>query len=209
MPASTKPSTDPAAAHGKRADARRNVEAILDAAVVCLAHDPEANIGEIAKEAGVGRVTLYGHFASRAELIDAVFTRAMTETDAALERVDLTGDPREALARLVDGTWVLVNRVLALMHAAQRALPPDRIHAAHEGPMERVAGLIERGRSEGAFRADLPTSWLVTVFHAVLHAAADEITAGRLDADAAARLITSTLLAAYTPQAETQQEETQ
>ena len=38
----------PATAREKRADARRNVEAILEAALACLIRDPEANIGDIA-----------------------------------------------------------------------------------------------------------------------------------------------------------------
>jgi AcrR family transcriptional regulator len=52
------------AAREQRADARRNVEAILDAAQHCLSHDPQATIAHIAHAAGVGRVTLYGHFKS-------------------------------------------------------------------------------------------------------------------------------------------------
>jgi hypothetical protein len=47
-----------AARQHRRADARRNVEAILDAAERCLARDPDASMAEIAAEAGLG-----GHFA--------------------------------------------------------------------------------------------------------------------------------------------------
>jgi TetR/AcrR family transcriptional repressor of mexCD-oprJ operon len=59
--------------------------------------------------------------------------------------------------------------------------------------------LLQRGRREGAFRADLPTDWLVATFYGILHGAAAEITAGRLDPDGAAEVITATLLAAFTP----------
>ena len=71
------PSSDaqPAASKRQRADARRNVAAILDAATECLARDPEVSIADIATAAGVGRITLYGHFKTRAELIDAVVVR--------------------------------------------------------------------------------------------------------------------------------------
>src|SRR5437879_2135490 len=100
----------PATAKEKRADARRNIEAILDAALACLIRDPDANIGDIAKHAGVGRVTLYGHFSTRAELIDAVFTRVVAESDQILGAVDLTGDPREALTRLIESSWRIVHR---------------------------------------------------------------------------------------------------
>ena len=63
MPATRSPSTRPA--RPQRADARRNVAAILDAAVLCLTRNPDASIADIAEAAGVGRVTVYGHFKTR------------------------------------------------------------------------------------------------------------------------------------------------
>jgi AcrR family transcriptional regulator len=189
----------PATTREKRADARRNVEAILDAALACLIEDPDANVGDIAKAAGVGRVTLYGHFGTRAELIDAVFTRTVTESDRALGGVDLSGDPRRALTRLIESSWLVVYRFRALLRAAQRELPHDRIREAHDEPMRRLHGLLRRGQEEGMFRTDQPAEWLVAVFYNVVHGAADEIAAGRLAARDAARFIIATMLAAYTP----------
>ncbi|UGT70945.1 TetR/AcrR family transcriptional regulator [Nocardia gipuzkoensis] len=183
----------------KRADARRNIAAILDAAEECLIADPDANVSDIAKRAGVGRVTLYGHFASRTELIDAVFTRAVTSSDHALDAVDVGGDPREALARLVEASWKIIDQFRSLLLAAQNYLPAERIRVAHDLPMRRVCRLIERGRREGAFRDDLPISWMVAVYHSVVHGAAGEIAAGRLTDHDAAGLITATLLSAYAP----------
>lgn len=46
----------------RRADAQQNVERILDAAIDCLSRDSDASVVQIAQAAGVGRVTLYGHF---------------------------------------------------------------------------------------------------------------------------------------------------
>jgi TetR/AcrR family transcriptional repressor of mexCD-oprJ operon len=168
-----------------RADARRNVEAILDAALRCLATDPLTSVNDIAKAAGVGRVTLYG--------------RAIEQADEVLDAIDLTGDPRAALARLIASSWQIVDRSRTLLLAAERELPAERIRAHHDQPMRRVRALLQRGRRDGAFRADLPTDWLVATFYGILHGAAAEITAGRLDPDGAAEVITATLLAAYTP----------
>jgi len=47
------------------ADARYNIELVLDAAEACLTRDTDASMSDIAAEAGLGRVTIYGHFASR------------------------------------------------------------------------------------------------------------------------------------------------
>ncbi|TDD69694.1 TetR/AcrR family transcriptional regulator [Jiangella aurantiaca] len=184
---------------GKRADAQRNVAAILDAAAACLVRDPDASVSDIAAAAGVGRVTLYGHFASRTELVDAVFVRAVTRAHEALDAVDLTGDARQALARLVASSWQVIDESRMLLVAAQHTLPPERIRKLHENPMRRVRSLLERGRAAGVFRFDLPADWLVAVFYTVVHGAADEIGAGRLAAEAAADAITATLLAAFTP----------
>lgn len=40
----------------------------------------------------------------------------------------------------------------------------------------------------------MPTSWLVAVFHQILHGAGAEIASGRLDATDAPQLITETVL---------------
>ena len=89
----------------RRADARRNSAAILRAAQDCLVRDPEATVARIAKEAGVGRVTLYGHYATRAELVDAAFRQATEEAGAILSAVDTGGDPMAALTRLITASW--------------------------------------------------------------------------------------------------------
>jgi hypothetical protein len=63
-----------------------------------------------------------------------------------------------------------------------------------------VQSLIGQGQRAGTFRRDLPRPWLVTTAYSLMHAAAEDAGAGRLDPDDTARLITATLLAAFTPQ---------
>jgi TetR/AcrR family transcriptional repressor of mexCD-oprJ operon len=183
---------------GRRADAQRNIAAILDAAVACLALDPEASVADIAKTAGVGRVTLYGHFGTRADLIDAVMTRTMERADAVLDATDTTGDPAEALTRLVAASWQIVHQSRFVLRAANRELPAERIRAVHDRTLRRVQSLIDRGQRTGVFRTDLPKKWLVTSVFALMHTAAEETAAGRLNAADAPRIIAGTLLAALT-----------
>lgn len=189
--------TQPASrAQNQRADARRNRAAILAAAIQCLGRNPEASVGEIAREAGVGRVTLYGHFATRTELVDAAFVEAIEEGERALSAVDLQGDAEQALVRLIGTSWTLVDRFRSLLLAAQGVLPPGRIRSLHERPMERMHGLVTRGQRDGVFRSDLPASWLVGTIHSVMHGATEESNEGRLDPDDAARFISATVVAA-------------
>jgi len=184
-----------------RADARRNIAAILDAATDGLARDPELSIAGIAAAAGVGRITLYGHFKTRADLVDAVLVRTVQRADAILDATDTTGDPGEALGRLVASSWQLVHQFRNILLAAQRELPAERIRGVHDRILRRVRSLIEQGRRAGTFRSDMPEQWLITTAYSLMHGAAEDAAAGRLDAGDAPGLITATLLAAFTPPA--------
>ncbi|TYQ05528.1 UNVERIFIED_ORG: TetR family transcriptional regulator [Gordonia westfalica J30] len=184
----------------QRADARRNVEAILDAAVRVLARDPDASVAVIAREAGVGRVTLYGHFQNRVALLSAVVDRALNETTAAITEARLEeGEPFDALARLVVATWSVTHRHGALVVAAQRSLPQDALTSAHAAPMAAAETLFERGQRSGVFRDDISAAWLVALLHNVTHGASTAVHDGQLDAVEAPRLILATMAGTVTP----------
>lgn len=182
----------------QRADARRNVAAILDAAQHCLSTDPHATVAHIAEAAGVGRVTLYGHFKTRAELVDAVLERVSAQSSEVLDAVDTGGDPAAALVRLADATWEIVHRFNAVRQAAEGELPEERIRTHHDVHLRRLDALIARGQRAGTFRRDVPRHWLITICYRIMHAAADDCAAGRIKHRDAGRLIAATLLAAFT-----------
>ncbi|MFI2101795.1 TetR/AcrR family transcriptional regulator [Isoptericola sp. NPDC019693] len=193
---SSGPSADGGRDRAKRADAVRNVEAILAAATRVLATDPDASINDIAKAAGVGRVTLYGHFDSRATLVREVVDRAIAQTDEAMGQMDLGGNPRDALGRMLEATWHLTHRFGALVVAGSQVLPPDEMRRAHEGPMTRARGVLERGRDIGEFRDDMPIDWQLSVIQAILHGASAAVHRGEITADEAPALVRSTTLGA-------------
>ncbi|MEY7972584.1 TetR/AcrR family transcriptional regulator [Saccharomonospora xinjiangensis] len=180
-----------------RADAQRNRAAILRAAADTLRKNPDASMAQIASEAGVGRMTLYGHFRTRPELIEAALIDSLDRGEAVLADVDLGGDAREAFSRLIASSWLLVDEAGALLAAAQKELAPARIRELHRKAEARVRDLLERGQREGAFRTDLPVSWLLATTHVVMHGAADEVAAGRLTPEEAPRFIDATLQAAF------------
>ncbi|MEU9021593.1 TetR/AcrR family transcriptional regulator [Actinomadura sp. NPDC048394] len=188
-----------AAGPRRRADAERSIARIVTAARERLSGDPNAGIDDIAKAAGVGRMTLYGHFRTRADLVEAALADALRAGDEALSAVDLTGDARDALGRLLGSSWTLVAESAALLTAAQGVLPAERIRAQHAAPAQRVEELIRRGQDEGVFRTDLPIAWLVNVVHYVLQGAAEENRAGRLKPDETAQVVTATVQSILTP----------
>jgi TetR/AcrR family transcriptional repressor of mexCD-oprJ operon len=182
----------------RRVDAERNRAAILDAGLACFSRNADVSVADVARAAGVGRVTLYGHFPSRQDLIDAVVAHAISRADTALDAEALDDGPApEALSRLIRSSWRIVDHHRSLLSAAQRDLPPARIRQHHDQAMARVERLIARGQDETDFRTDLPRPWLVATFYSVLHSAAEEVDAGRLDPIQAPEILTATLLAAF------------
>lgn len=83
-----------------RADARRNIDALLEAALaVFTTSGVDAPVREIAVEAGVGVGTVYRHFPQRADLIAAVFRREIDACAEAASTLAAEYAPGEALAR--------------------------------------------------------------------------------------------------------------
>lgn len=175
----------PATDH-RRATAERNIEAILDAAERLLERGSEATIVGVANEAGVSRVTVYAHFATREQLLEAVVERAVQRTTEALDAVEPErGLPFEALGRVVDVGWRDLDRNNAIAQAAAEQLTPEALRHAHQAAHRRLRKLVDRGRRSGDFRTDVPAEWLVSSFHALIHAAGDDVRAGRMRPGAA------------------------
>lgn len=184
-----------AAKSARRADARQNAEKIVRAAVTCLGRDPEASMNDIAQEAGVGRVTLYGHFPSREALVEATMIRLLAQGDEVLEAIDLSGDPRDGLRKLMESGWLLIAQATSVLQAAQATLPHGRVQELHAKPEQRVHDLIRRGQAEGVFRTDIPADLLASVLHHILHGAASDVATRRLDPTDAPRFMAEMALA--------------
>jgi AcrR family transcriptional regulator len=179
----------------RRADAERNIATILDTARDLFAERANPSMSEVARAAGLGRVTLYAHFASREVLVEAVIERAISEADQALTALQLDTEPPDtALAMIIQSAWPILDRHRRLRAAAMAVLGPERLRRHHDRAFHHIESVIYRGQDDGVFRTDLSRDWLVTSFYAVLHAAADEVDAGRLTAARAPEVILATVL---------------
>src|ERR1700727_2773513 len=92
------------AAPRKGADARRNEQALLEAAAaVFVTSGVEAPVRDIAKAAGVGMGTIYRHFPTRADLIVAVYRHQVDAcAEAGPELLATSATPYAALQRWTD-----------------------------------------------------------------------------------------------------------
>lgn len=143
----------------KRADARRNEKALLDAAAaVFVASGVDAPVREIAAKAGVGMGTIYRHFPTRADLIIAVFrhqVEACAEAGPAL--LASNESPYAALERWVD----LFVDFLVTKHGLAGALQSDNagFEALHAYFLERLAPvcaeLLDASVAAGEVRAEV------------------------------------------------------
>lgn len=169
----------------RRADAERSIAAILDAAVEVLSERPDASMEEIAKAAGVARQTVYAHYPSREELLVAVGERALAQAVAAYEAAEPEqGSPAEALDRLVGSWWETVARHARLLEA-MRGSSAEEVHEFHAPILERLERFVRRGRRAGDFDRELPPGWQLASVLALMHAAADEVAAGRMSTEEA------------------------
>lgn len=172
----------------RRSDARRSIDAILNAARLVLGRRYDASMEDIAAAAGITRQTVYAHFPSRDALVAALIEAAAAEYAALLDAADLdTAPPADALTRFLDAGWRFLDRhPLLLNTAAARNARPE--NDPHEFVPPRLERLIQRGQDTGEFDASLPASWLATAVLGLQHTAADEIAGGRLAAPEAEAL---------------------
>ncbi|NPC96846.1 TetR/AcrR family transcriptional regulator [Nocardioides sp. zg-DK7169] len=179
----------------RRADARRTHERIVGTASTMVLEGRPLSMSSLAREAGVSRPTLYQHFPSTEDVLEAAVRRAVDLGQDAVEGVgEATVSPTGALARLLEYRWSSLAAYDELYRVAAEVLPPARMLRLHHRAQESLGTLIDEGRAVGEFRADLPTSWWVTVVYGLLHQAAHEVLAGRLTKEDAGSFLSATIL---------------
>ncbi|WSA74548.1 TetR/AcrR family transcriptional regulator [Streptomyces sp. NBC_01799] len=146
-------------ARSTRKDARRNQQALLDAAAaVFVTSGVEAPVRDIAAKAGVGMGTIYRHFPTRADLVIAVYRHqvdACAEAGPAL--LATTSTPHAALGRWVD----LFVDFLVTKHGLAAAMQGDTagFETLHAYFLERLlpvcTQLLDAAAASGEIRSDL------------------------------------------------------
>ena len=146
----------------KEAEVRRNE--ILDAAEELFGSRgfDQTSTNDILERVGIARGTLYYHFRSKEEILDAMIARMADRLIAEAARV--AGDrtmpllerlPKTVLALNVDSK--LGNEVMQQVHRPQNALLHQKMEdRLLRGVIPLIALLVEDGVAQGCFRTDFP-----------------------------------------------------
>jgi AcrR family transcriptional regulator len=142
-----------------RADARRNRERVLEAGWRLLRekHPSELSMEEVAREADVGKGTLYRHYPTREALLDALVEEGARRLIASMhDRIPPEADAptklRTLVALLYDG-YEQHNLNLEVLLLMTERVKREGGHVAHpfSAVPTRVRAILEQGVREGSF----------------------------------------------------------
>jgi AcrR family transcriptional regulator len=141
-----------------RADAQRNRERLLDAAVRAFSQEgPEVTLDAIAKDAGLGIGTLYRHFPTREALVEAAYRNELARLCDAVPDLLRALPPDQAtrmwMDRFVD--YMTTKRGMADALRAVIASGGNPYSQSRDRLLSAVTALLEAGAAAGTVRADV------------------------------------------------------
>lgn len=156
-----------------RADAVRNRARIVETArEVFTTRGSEASLEEIARAAGVGIGTLYRHFPTRDDLVEAVFHDRIDELQALAVELLASDVPGEALAVWLHAQLEQAATCRGLAAEAMLTMLADRDEPSACESMRRAgAALLARAQAAGQVRDGVDIDDLVRMVQAVTLAA--------------------------------------
>jgi AcrR family transcriptional regulator len=141
-----------------RADARRNRDRLLDAAVLAFSRDrPDVTLDAIAKDAGVGIGTLYRHFPTREALIEAAYRNELARLCDAVAELLQAMLPDQALRTWMDRfvDYMTTKRGMAGALRAVIASGGNPYAQSRDRLMAAITTLLRAAAAAGTVRLDI------------------------------------------------------
>src|SRR5919198_897826 len=150
-----------------RSDARRNRERLVASArELFAAHGVDVPVEDITHHAGLGMGTLYRHFPTKEELLDAVLEDAFAELIQAAEDAAAADDACAGFTGFLERALAAhaANRGLKDVLAATRGQGAQRAEAMRARMRPLLRRLIQRAQEQGTLRPDFAPEDLPLVF---------------------------------------------
>jgi AcrR family transcriptional regulator len=139
----------------ERSDAARNRAVIVEAARDLLGEPGELKLSLVARRAGVGQGTLYRHFATRDELVRALYDQEIDDLVALAHALLGEHAPDVALERWFDQLAAYARVKLGVIAAVEASVWQD-ISAQTMGKLATaLTALLDAGRERGVLRGDV------------------------------------------------------
>ena len=184
---------DAGAQRGRRRDAEQNRLALLAAAGTVLNRDPDASLDAIAGAAGLSRRAVYGHFATRDDLIRSLLAHRVSTVLAAVERIEHP-DPPTLLALIGVTLWRQVESVRVMAQFALRGPFQHELAFALQPLRDRVRHAVTVGEQTGRVRDDIDAPTLARLVEGSVLSVLDEATRSPMDAATGERLVALSVL---------------
>lgn len=158
MAETRKTQPQPSARRPQRADARRNRQGLLAAAMDAFAEQGvDVNMADIARRAGIATGTVYRHFPTKQALVDALLIDRLALVDAAVRDARSGGhDPWEALERFIREVTALQLGHRALSQFIGGRIPGSPELRKHlDAVFDTFASLVDAAKRNGQLRPDV------------------------------------------------------
>jgi AcrR family transcriptional regulator len=159
-----------------RTDALRNRARILEVAKEAFTRSgANTSLDDVAKQAGVGAGTLYRHFPTRDELLEAVYRTEVEKLASAARKFAETLPPMEALRAwlLLFVDYIATKQIIAPALDALAGGSAKLFEASYGQVWEAIRALVKRAVKSGEIRKDLDPIDLLRALIGVANVAAN------------------------------------
>jgi AcrR family transcriptional regulator len=158
----------------ERTDAARNRSVIIEAARQLITEPGELKLSAVARRAGVGQATLYRHFATRDELVRALYDGEIDELVALAHALLDEQPPGEALRLWFTQLAAYARVKFGVMAAVEASVWKD-IGAQTMGKLgDALDALLAAGREAGVLRGDVDSRDVILLSWFLAHVEDDE-----------------------------------
>lgn len=155
------------------ADARtvKSQQALIQSGLILLNKNKGISLSDIAKEANVGRATLYRLYDSKEALVEAIAVWCLTKFDSATQFIDEQARSHmQAIEMMFSALMPLTEEFRFIAELDYFAGSSKAIENIIEQQDKELIQLIDDAKQHGEIDATLPTTWLLHLINGLFFA---------------------------------------